>query len=144
MKPKKPKEPFKVLKSGYKFHKRLFQVTLILVIVFLSVVIFINGANPKYYYSCSESSLPCDLTAFQVEFCSKDFFLENLKYKGLDEWLEHSGLCVMEVAQPGFSFGVPPGRFQGSENFFSFIIVFLAFIYNHFKFNKHFKIIGGS
>jgi len=132
------KDRFKVWR-GYKFDKVIFRITLFILILCLSAVVVINGSSPKYYFKC-DSPLNCDLSEFKQTFCNEPLsWLEKIKYPDFEEWLSQSNLCFMEFAPNGFEFGVQTGFLQGSEVVISVFIVFLAFLLNHFVYNKNFK-----
>jgi len=111
-----------------------------LIILSFSFIIFKSGVEPVYFFNCS-SPLGCELHPFQ-EFCHKPTFIEEIKYSGRFEWLQSCGLCDGGKVMQGVSCGSAPKSFQGSEGLIAIILCVLAFLINHFKYNKG-KTIGG-
>jgi len=124
--------------KGYRFNKRIFQLTTIIIIIFLVSVIVINGFTPKYYYAC-EIEGGCELDNIKP-FCKVPNALEEFKYPARYDWLVSCGLCSYERVLNGFTCGEKTGLFQGLEGFISFVLVLLAFLINHFRYNKKFNI----
>lgn len=134
---KNKKDRFKSY-NGYLFDKRIFQISVLVLIVFFSLIVFINGVEPRYYFNC-DSPLGCELQSMQ-EFCVEPSQLDKIKYPGRYDWLQSCGLCSGGKVPQGFVCGEKPGFLQGSESVITILIIILAFLINHFWHNRKYKI----
>ena len=136
---------FRTLKNGYKFDKRIFQASILVLICLFSFIAYQVGFNSAYYYECSNPlGFGCDLSGFKQEFCNPLNSLEKFKAVGFEEWLVGSNLCNMEIAPQGFIYGEPPSKFMGLEVPATIIVILLTLFLNHIVWNRDYDFnLGG-
>lgn len=126
---------YKIFENGYKVDKVIVWVALVLVCVYMLITIASNGMNFKnnFYVSCAEN-IPC----------------KNPFYRSYDNTLPEKVLklcvyewCNDEYLPPGFEYGKKPNGFYNFIYIFSFGLIILALVINHFIYNKGKNPMGG-
>lgn len=123
---------------GYKADNRIFLAAVFIILIWLCAAAWPISLDTKthVYVNCPNSSI-------NSPQCENPFWRENYVKMGLnpDEHCPYVGLCDFEYLQPGQSWGSPPNFFYNNMTTFSFLIIVLAILINHFVHNKNYIIV---
>lgn len=116
-----------IMLPGYYFNKTLFKIASAIIIIWCIIAGFIMGfdKNQRVYYKCSEKS---------ISNCENEFY--NAEPKNCPD----PDFCAIKSFRPGESFGEPPNFFYKYAWDFAAIILIICFAFNHFKYNKGYKL----
>jgi len=124
----KKQERFKIIEyenfkgGSYKFDRKIFKTVLYIIFGYLIIIGVLTGFDTerKLYVNCkgtTECINPVPLSEKYLKYCTGDW-------------------CTDEYLTPGFSYGEPPTKLNNSF----FVVVFgslvVAFILNHYKYNR--------
>jgi len=125
---KKPKEKIKIFKNGYKAEKKIFRIAILFMICLFFLSWFLQGGGlfeQQVYISCPDYGIRCDNPLYG--HCEKKAF---------------EPYCHREYFLPGEEVGKKP-NFIISNGVWLFPLIFvIAFLINHFKHNKNYKMGG--
>lgn len=118
MRKKQPR--IKVLKGGYKFDRRYFQVSIIILFCLFVIAWFTQGGGlfeNRIYLKCPENGNNC----------------YNPFYEQCEEYPQY---CENEYFFPGDEIGEKPKGLAKNFIVLTIMVLLVTFIYNHMKHNK--------
>jgi hypothetical protein len=131
---------FKIIKGhkdfkDYRFNKKIFQASIVLICVLWFVLIGFNGFGSKLYYKCPSTFGDVCFNPFY-----KDCYLNTfISCYGGDIPTRYSYIRDLELLPSGFTMGTPPGLFVAYFTEIFMGVLFLAFILNHLLYNRRRK-----
>jgi len=118
---------FKII-NGYKFEQRIFKLAIALMIILIltawGIGGFFNPIKPPVYVSC-----PIDAE----HYCDNPYFTGA---RGQDWSLDMDTLENMPFLPQGFEYGEKPNWLLTSLPHLFFLLLVMAFLFNHIKNNK--------
>lgn len=105
--------------NPYYFEKKIFRFALLLIVLLLIItVIDIGSFRSQHYINCEADGQPlCINPYYNFEPCP------------------HESLCAKEFLMDGEEYGRPPSKMNEVFLPLFFLLIFLAFIFNHIKNN---------
>jgi hypothetical protein len=127
--------------KGYVVDRRIFQVMIVLMIIFSTIIILLSRGNTYFRFECStDGAMVCE-TDFLKPLCH-DTTLNGLRYGvNLADQLEIAGLCSGAPVIPGFVFeyGEKPSVFVEWSSVFIWGFVIVAIFLNHWLYNRDYQ-----
>lgn len=115
--------------GGYLFDKLIFGIY-ILIVLLLFVCVFIASGS----YRSNHIHYVCDSKSIGLSYCEQPFFMNYPLCEKM--WL---GACDQKFVPDGFEFGDPAPWIVRSWGMILGVLLFVAFVVNHFVHNKNFK-----
>jgi len=129
---------FKELQTGYRFDKWIFRIACIVIFLYLGLVIYLEGGfQTKIYVKCD------DLEPCENPFYVRPGVVNTIPSRFLDKCT--MAWCDDEYLEPGFTFGTKEKKITSELAWWFVVFVLgLAFILNHFWYNKGVKLFEGE
>jgi preprotein translocase subunit SecG len=111
----------------YFFNRTVFTLAVLALLIIAVVMLALSGfdKSEKIYVSCNKDRTQCDNPLYKNwAYCGKTIDANSL-------------ICTQEFLPGGFQYGEPPPLVVQYFASLAFLTLILAFIINHFMFNKH-------
>jgi len=133
---------FKVLRSGYVFNKRIFQVSFALVLLLAVAVLVYGLTQGTFYVHCTDDLMTgrCENPFYNnCNFDEWQFTQGKTGKTNINKFVIDNGLCDRPYLIAGETFGVAPPFWVSDYTTIIALVLIIAFGLNHFLYNRGWK-----